>query len=166
MAFQFFKEIPKNMPVNPPEKIVLAIYEKIILRWELKLKNESGCWGVNRSRAALRDIDIDLVCVEMGEVETRSKVLLKNKKTNYIVFFSSSSQMKDLYRHLRNCAAHACISYHVSDDKESLIKISGKLWGKPDLAIKAQFASRYLERILAALVTTSSLRVKYKKEKK
>lgn len=142
------------MPTILPDATALFLYKSIIVPWETRLKNESGCWDVKRSREALKATDIQLECVEVGEVEAASQELRRGGKENFIVFVSASSQMKDLFRHLRNCAAHACISSHKSRTKEPTLRLSGTLSRKPGLAISGQFASAYLGQIVVALVTT------------
>jgi hypothetical protein len=137
-----------------PDTTALFLYKSIIVPWETQLKIESGCWDVKRSREALKATDIQLECVEVGQVEAMSQKFRRAGKMNFIVFVSTSSQMKDLFRHLRNCAAHASISFHKSRTKEPILRLSGTLLRKPDLAISGQFASAYLSQIVAALVTT------------
>lgn len=147
------------MPTTLPDTTVLFLYKSIIVPWETQLKDESGCWDVKRSREALKATNIQLECVEIGEVETVSQKLRRAGKKNYIVFVSASSQMKDLFRHLRNCAAHASISSHKSQTKEPILRFSGTLLRKPELAVSGQIASAYLSQIVAALVTTPKARV-------
>lgn len=139
------------MPATLPDATALFLYKDIIVPWESKLKNESGCWDVKRSREALIATDIQLECVEIGEVETVTQKLRKSGKKNFIVFVSANSQMKDLFRHLRNCAAHARIASHKSRAKEPILRFSGTLLRKPELAVSGQFASAYLSQIVAAL---------------
>ena len=142
------------MPTTLPDTTTLFLYKSIIVPWEIKLKNESGCWDVKRSREALKATDVQLECVEIGEVETVSEKLRKAGKKNFIVFVSANSQMKDLFRHLRNCAAHASISSHKSRTKESMLRFSGTRLRKSELAVSGQIASAYLSQVVAALVTT------------
>lgn len=148
------------MSTTLPDRTALFLYQCIIVPWETKLKNESGCWDVKRSREALRATDIQLECVEIGEVEVVSQKFRRTGKKNFIVFVSTSSQMKDLFRHLRNCAAHASIASHKSRTKESALRFSGKLLRKPELAVSGQIASAYLSQLVAALVTTPTARVR------
>ena len=115
------------MPTALPNTTVLFLYKSVIVPWETQLKNESGCWDVKRSREALKVTDIQLECVEVGEVEAVSQKFRMAGKKNFIVFVSTRSQMKDLFRHIRNCAAHASISYHRSRTKESILLLSGTL---------------------------------------
>lgn len=151
-----------TMPATLPDATALFLYKDIIVSWETKLKNESGCWDVKRSREALKATDIQLECVEIGDVETVSEKLRKSGKKNFIVFVSVKSQMKDLFRHLRNCAAHARISCHKSRTKEPTLRFSGTLLRRPELAVSGQIASAYLSQIVAALVTTPPARVTMK----
>lgn len=144
-----------------PDSIALFLYKSVILPWETQLKNKSGCWDVKRSRETLKAIDIHLECVKIGEVESVSQKFLEAGHNNFIVFVSTSSQMKDLFRHLRNCAAHASISYYEPQTKEPILRLSGKLFRKPELAISGQITSSYLNQIVAALVTTPLTRLQH-----
>ena len=148
------------MPTALPNTTVLFLYKSVIVPWETQLKNESGCWDVKRSREALKVTDIQLECVEVGEVEAVSQKFRMAGKKNFIVFVSTRSQMKDLFRHIRNCAAHASISYHRSRTKESILLLSGTLLRKPELAVSGQITTAYLRQLVAALVTTPTARVK------
>jgi len=144
----------QNMTATYPDSTAIILYKSIIVPWETKLKNESGCWDVKRSRDALKATDIQLVCVDIGEVEAASETLRTSGTKNYIVFVSASSQMKDLFRHLRNCAAHASISLHKFRTKEPTLRLSGTLRRRPELAISGQVTPTCLCQIVAALVTT------------
>ena len=148
------------MPTTLPDTTALFLYKSILVPWETQLKNESGCWDVKRSREALKATDIQLECVEVGEVEAVSQKFRRAGKKNFIVFVSTSSQMKDLFRHLRNCAAHVSISSHKSRTKESMLRFSGTLLRKPELAVSGQIVSANLSQIVAALVTTPTARVR------
>jgi hypothetical protein len=144
------------MPTTLSDTTAIFLYKSVIVPWESELKNKSGCWDVKRSREALKATGIQLECGEIGRVEAMSQKLLKAGKKNFIVFVSSSSQMKDLFRHLRNCAAHARISSHKSRAKESSLRFSSMVAGKKKLAISGQIAPQYLSKIVAALVTTAA----------
>jgi hypothetical protein len=150
------------MPPTLPDTTALFLYKNIIVPWESKLKNETGCWDVKRSRDALKVTDIHLECVEVGDVEATFQKFRKNGKINLIVFVSKSSQMKDLFRHLRNCAAHASISSQSSRAKDSVLRFSGTLLKKPELADSGQIAYADFRRLVSALVTTPTARVKPK----
>lgn len=150
------------MPTTMPDTTALFLYKKIIVPWETQLKNKSGCWDVKRSRDVLKTIDIQLECVEIGEVEAISQKLRGAGKKNFIVFVSTRSQMKDLFRHLRNCAAHASISFHKSKTKGSTLHFSGKVFRKSDLAVSGEISSAYFSQMIAALVTTTTAPVRLK----
>lgn len=152
------------MPTALPDTVVLLLYKSIIVPWETRLKNESGCWDVKRSREALKATDIQLECVEVGQVESVSQKFREAGKKNFVVFVSNKSQMKDLFKHLRNCAAHATISCDKSRTKEPILQFSGKVHHKRELAVSGQIASAYLGQVVAALVTTPTEKSKSKPE--
>lgn len=137
-----------------PDATAIILYQSIIVPWEKKLKSESGCWDVKRSRDALKATDIQLLCVELGEVESKVDELRISGSKNYIVFVSKDSQMKDLFRLLRNCAAHASISLLKPQKKEPILQLTGKKRGKSELTISGQVTATCLCQIVAALVTT------------
>lgn len=141
------------MPNTLPDATVLLLYKSIIVPWETKLKNESGCWDVNRSREQLKTTGIHLEPVEIGEVETTSQKLRMSGKKNFIVFISAKSQMKDLFRHLRNCAAHATITPYKLRGGRSALRFTGTLLRKHELAISGQIQPEYLAKVVTALVT-------------
>ena len=146
------------MPKNLSDATALFLYRNVIVPWETKLKNETGCWDVKRSRDALKPADIHLECVEIGEVEKTAKELLISRDKNFIVFVSANSQMKDLFRHIRNCAAHASISSHTSGTNGSTLRFSANLRRRPELAVSGQITSACLNLVMAALVTAPKAR--------
>ena len=142
------------MPNTLPDATALLLYKNIIVPWETSLKNESGCWDVKRTRELLKPTDIHLESVEIGEVEVISESLQKSGKKNFIVFVSSSSQMKDLFRLLRNCAAHASFTTQKAKAGESTLRFKGTLRRRSDLAVSGQLAPESLAQVVATLVTT------------
>ena len=142
------------MPNTLPDATALLLYKNIIVPWETKLKNQSGCWDVNRSRELLKTTDIQIESVEIGEVEGVSAKLRRSGKKNFVVFVSAKSQMKDLFRHLRNCAAHASIAPYRTRAGNSTLRFSGTLLRRPELAVSGQLATDSLAQVVAALVTT------------
>ena len=149
-----------SMSTALPDTIALFLYQCVIVPWETQLKTESGCWDVKRSREALKATDILLQCVNIGEVELVSQKLRSAGSKNFIVFVSRTSQMKDLFNHLRNCAAHAGISSHKFRINEPMLRFSGTLLRRPELAVSGQIESANLSQIVAALVTTPVPRMK------
>jgi hypothetical protein len=141
------------MPQVLPDEAMLFLYKHIIMPWETGLKNEAGCWDVKRTRQALKRFDVQLQCVDSGQVEDAAEKQRASKQTNFIVFVSKKSQMKDLFKHFRNCAAHSSISTARARGRKTVYRFSGTEYRKPALAVSGELDLVCFREVIGALVT-------------
>ncbi len=138
-----------------PDAVAILLYSKIIFPWETGLKSAKGCWDVNRTRALLVDTDIDLKCVSAGEVEVEISKRTSRSPRNFVYFLSSASQMQDLFRHLRNCAAHASIRVESPPSKGGpRLVFSGIQQRKIHLAVSGDLELGVMSSLVATLATS------------
>lgn len=134
-----------------PDTVVLCLYNELIVPWETKLKTQTGCWDSRRTHDALQGTGIHLECVEVGRVGAAVSALRKAKKSNFIVFVSHTSQMQDLFRHIRNCAAHAGIVLAKKGGRPSALHF--QLRGRSGVVIEGELAPAALPVLAHSLVT-------------
>jgi hypothetical protein len=145
------------MPCPLSDDVVLCLYRDLIVPWETQLKTRTGCWDAKRTNEVLFGTRIHLECVEVGKVERTAAILAKAEDSNFVVFVSSSSQMRDLFRHIRNCAAHARIIATHQRAAGFKLHFQGYQRGRPELAVQGQLAPKFLPTLLHSLVTESPL---------
>ena len=145
-----------SMSSTLPDEAALFFYKHIIVPWETKLKNEVGCWDVKRTREALEGIAVQINCVEIGRVESTVENEHAAAQGNFVVFSSQRSQMKDLFRHLRNCVAHCSVSVVRSRKRVTRYRFSGTEYRRPALSISAALDLDTLRLIVEALPTKPS----------
>ena len=142
------------MPGNLTDEAAAFLYKSVIVPWESELKQRTGCWDVNRTRKKLIDTDIDLRCLGAGEIEIEMAKRTSRSKRDFVYFVGRGSQMQDLFRRLRNCAAHASIGFEVSPAKKPpRFTFKSTLDKKSELAISGNLEFNAMVMLVAALVT-------------
>lgn len=141
----------KSAPL--PDSIVLHLYKDIILPWETELKSAKGCWNVARTRQRLLGTELELECVALGTIEERLATRTANSSKNFVYFVSNSSQMQDLFRHIRNCAAHAAVQVISRSRYPLRLHFQGNVRGSTQLAISGQLDAPVMSDLVNALVT-------------
>lgn len=144
------------MPQVLPDEAMLFFYKHIILPWETGLKLKTGCWNVKKTQEALKLMDVQIQCVGSGQVEDAAEKQRASKQTNFIVFVGRKSQMKDLFKHLRNCAAHASISTTSARRGKTLYRFLGYDYKNSALAISGQLDLDSLKKVIGALVSNTN----------
>lgn len=143
------------MPQVLPDEAMLFFYKHIIMPWETTLKDEVGCWDVKRTRQALQRANLQLQCVDSGQVEDAVEKQRTAKQRNFVVFASKRSQMKDLFKHFRNCAAHSSFSTTVGRGRKIMYSFSGNEYKKSVLAVSGELDLACFRELVRALATSS-----------
>lgn len=136
-----------------PDEAMLFFYKHIIMPWETDLKSKKGCWDIGRTREALKLIDVKLLSVVSGQVEDSVKKQQASKQNNFIVFVRKKSQMKDLFKYFRNCAAHGSIVTTITQRGMTLYKFSGTEQRNKALVVSGQLDLECFKKVIEALVT-------------
>jgi hypothetical protein len=147
----------ESMSATLPDEVMLFLYKDIILPWEMHLKDEVGCWDAKRTQLALKSTDVLLRCVASGQVEDAADTLQRSRQRNFVVFTSNKSKMKDLFRHLRNCAAHSSISTAGKRSRPTMYAFSGEQYKKTALAISGQLDLVCFRSVVGALATEAKV---------
>lgn len=137
-----------------PDAINLFLYQKLIIPWERQFKHETDCWNKKATEAELKNSGILLVCTPSGEHEALAARLRSVPVTDFVVFTSTTNQMKDLFRQLRNCGLRGEFSTRKnSPPGETVLQFSGGDLNGSTIKIVGQLSFTNLQRLVKALAT-------------
>lgn len=141
------------MPKMLPDHVILCLYSEIIVPWETGLRETSGCWDIKRTRLELQNTSIHIEIAEAGQVSEVAKAIRRKRIKNFVVFVGADSQAKDLFRHLRNCAAHASFRLKSPRQATPTLLFQGLGYRNAHSVIEGQLEISHLAPLVRSLVT-------------
>ena len=120
--------------LNVPSEWHRFLYRSVLLEWEVSLQGRQGFPRFNPHKP-LQGIELVKVTALKDMGSTLLRMNASSKPVDRLVFHSNETALKDLFRLLRNCVAHA----HYSCPRRGWIKFHDEHNGKIKLAGLVKF---------------------------
>lgn len=130
--------------LNVPSEWHRFLYRSVLLEWEVSLQVRQGFPRFN-PRKPLHGIELVKVDTLKGMDPTLLRMNASSKPVDRLVFHSTETALKDLFRLLRNCVAHA----HYSCPRRGWIEFHHEHNGKIKLSGLVKFEK--LKNLIAAI---------------